>query len=484
MYSPFLYLSNKKKGCERMSYTGKIIQLKIFQFIKILNFIFSIWYLLAVFVVPATNDQTYLYYYGHPSPTFQIIALSYTILPIFSILTSLFFLFKEISTNATAGAILMIIACGALLAYGPFNTLLYGTYTQMSKKISIGIGLLALYSAFLMYTYHVRISEKKIVKLKSQKAEAKENKKRKVEEERLAAIEIEKEKAKIREQNNIKLQKAQDKKVQEAVNRIIKEAKLKQKKSHKPHLGPKRILLISDDLTLQRKVKYNLIKEGYQLSICDDGLEGFNLLIDNDYDLAIIDWTLPDLSGLEIVETIRGLDKRIKILMISHDSLEQVITSAFKAGANDYISKPVHSNELEKSIHSLLHDIENNATYKTKSFNQSSKTFTFNKRKLKNIEKVKEDKILDITNRIKINYTKQEIYLDAKRVAATDLEYDLLIYLLENKNRYVSYKEILEQVPQFKTQQLDVYINALIQRLESPSLIDFKQGIGYKLNVS
>lgn len=115
-----------------------------------------------------------------------------------------------------------------------------------------------------------------------------------------------------------------------------------------------RILLVEDDLDLARSLQQTLRQRGYAVDHCADGVDASHLGHEEPYDLVILDLGLPSRSGLEILQEWRaaGLDMPVLILT-ARDAWHEKVTG-FKAGADDYLSKPFHFEELQVRIEALL----------------------------------------------------------------------------------------------------------------------------------
>lgn len=116
-----------------------------------------------------------------------------------------------------------------------------------------------------------------------------------------------------------------------------------------------KILLLEDDKYLCDNVKQQLTKEGYLVDACGDGEEGFLLALDknNSYDLAVIDRMLPIVDGLTIIKAMRNKQIQIPVIIITGMSELQNKIEGLDSGADDYLSKPFHMEELSARIRAL-----------------------------------------------------------------------------------------------------------------------------------
>jgi Response regulators consisting of a CheY-like receiver domain and a winged-helix DNA-binding domain len=116
-----------------------------------------------------------------------------------------------------------------------------------------------------------------------------------------------------------------------------------------------KVLLIEDDILIQRAVAAKLKKEGFEIIGCSDGKEGLEKLATELPDLVLTDVMLPYVSGLEIVNAVKSLtEKSIKVIVFSTMGQEKIVQEAFDLGADDYITKPFSLNELSIRVKKQL----------------------------------------------------------------------------------------------------------------------------------
>lgn len=214
------------------------------------------------------------------------------------------------------------------------------------------------------------------------------------------------------------------------------------------------ILLIEDDIGNYSFLKQGLEEDSFNVDIAHDGEEGFQLALHKQYDLIILDWLLPSKSGFYICKELRdkGFDIPI-IFLTAKDSLEDTI-KGLECGANDYIKKPFHFDELLARVKVQLR------------------------------KKYGDDHILYFQD-IQINITNREVFRNENEIQLTQKEFDLLKYLVKNKNSICSRESIIKNVWdihfEYETGVIDVYINALRKKLRQNgnAYITTIRGIGY-----
>lgn len=123
----------------------------------------------------------------------------------------------------------------------------------------------------------------------------------------------------------------------------------------------KRLLLIEDEKMMAKNIAFFLNKEGYSIDIAYDGQEGLDQFRKENYDLLLLDWTLPKMDGLEVCRTIRKFSN-VPIIMITakDEILDKVL--GLEVCADDYLTKPFHQRELLARIHALLRRNETTTT--------------------------------------------------------------------------------------------------------------------------
>lgn len=117
-------------------------------------------------------------------------------------------------------------------------------------------------------------------------------------------------------------------------------------------------VLVVDDFATMRRIVTNLLnKLGFTNIVeAEDGLQGFNLAKNGEFDLIISDWNMPNLNGLDMVKQIRKLDigAKVPILMVTAESKREQIIAAAQAGVNGYIVKPFNEQTLREKLEKIL----------------------------------------------------------------------------------------------------------------------------------
>ncbi len=212
----------------------------------------------------------------------------------------------------------------------------------------------------------------------------------------------------------------------------------------------KKILIVEDESSISDFVKLELEYEGYQVSIKEDGREGLKEALENDYDLIILDIMLPSMNGFEICRRLKR-EKNTPVIMLSaKDSVTDKV-NGLQIGADDYIPKPFAIEELLARINAIFRRVDSldNHIVKFKDLviNRNSRTVSRN------------DKEINLTNK----------------------EYELLMILIDNKDKVVTRDELLEKIWGYEyepeTNVTDVYIRYLRSKLNNENKEEYIQTI-------
>lgn len=229
-----------------------------------------------------------------------------------------------------------------------------------------------------------------------------------------------------------------------------------------------KILLVEDEHGIASFVRLELLHEGYQVQVAEDGRQGLELFQEGQWDLILLDIMLPGINGLEVLRRIRKLSSVPVILLTARgDTLDKV--SGLDAGADDYLPKPFAIEELLARIRSLLR--RKNAW--------ESKTVPAT-------TTVTQDEGLLFFRDITLNPKSREVSLDGHLLSLTKTEYQLLFCLMSHKNEALSREKIMDMVwgqqHYIDPNSVDVYVRYLRNKLDvtgKESCITTLRGIGY-----
>lgn len=217
------------------------------------------------------------------------------------------------------------------------------------------------------------------------------------------------------------------------------------------------ILIVEDDTGISRFLTLELEHEGYKTTQCADGQKALELATQTDYDLIILDLMLPTLNGIEVLRRLREVKSTPVIILTARDQIMDKV-EGLDLGANDYMTKPFAIEELLARIRA-------------------------------NIRKPITGRSILSCGRLKIDCDSRRAVVDNKHeLELTKKEFDLLLYLTQNKGKVLTREQIVETVWGFEyfgnTNLVDVYIRYLRSKIEdihNIKLIKTIRGKGYML---
>lgn len=217
----------------------------------------------------------------------------------------------------------------------------------------------------------------------------------------------------------------------------------------------KSILIVEDEPNISDFVKGELEYEGYDVCIKEDGREGLEEALRNEYDLIILDVMLPSMNGFEICRRLKR-EKQSPVIMLSAKDSVMDKVNGLQIGADDYIAKPFAIEELLARIEVVFRrqDSLNNSIVKFKD--------------------------------IVINKSSRSVKRNGNEISLTNKEYELLMILVDNKDKVVTREELLEKIWGYgyepETNVTDVYIRYLRTKLNNENKEEYIQtvrSVGY-----
>lgn len=216
-----------------------------------------------------------------------------------------------------------------------------------------------------------------------------------------------------------------------------------------------RVFVIEDDENIQEIVKLALESSGYEITLFDNAIDAIVAIHENPPDLAIFDIMLPELDGISAIKKIRETNTSMPIMVLSAKDREIDKVRGLDSGCDDYMTKPFGVLELSARVRSLL-------------------------RRTKKTVKVLE------TPTLKIDKAKHIVLLNDKRLELTHKEYQLLVCLVENRDRVVEREELLNSIWGYdfvgESRALDVHIRSLRAKLndDGSKYIKTIRSVGYR----
>jgi len=217
-----------------------------------------------------------------------------------------------------------------------------------------------------------------------------------------------------------------------------------------------KILIVEDEKRLATHLQELLVENAYQVSVANDGKSAWNLVTTDAFDAIILDWLLPEISGLEICERLRKRGDKTPILFLTAQSAIGHRIKGFEVGADDYLTKPFHSEELLIRLASLIR-----RSHQSPISIFNAKGFTF-------------------------DASKHFVYANGKSVELSQKESAILTLLFQDSGKIISKKAFLREIWGYdfdpKINTLEVYVRMLrskLDQLSSEKLIFTRRGEGY-----
>lgn len=219
----------------------------------------------------------------------------------------------------------------------------------------------------------------------------------------------------------------------------------------------KKVILIEDEVKLARFVELELRYEGYDVTVCHDGREGLQMVADGNYDMILLDLMLPGLTGIEICRRVRKFSN-VPIIMLTAKDETMDKVAGLDSGADDYLTKPFAIEELLARMRVAFKHAHAGGAKKV---------------------------ILEVQG-LEIDTDKRMVTVNGTVVDLTKKEYELLLYLVQNKNIVLSREQILNEVWGYsyigETNVVDVYIRYLRSKIDEAFGIKYIhtiRGVGY-----
>ena len=219
-----------------------------------------------------------------------------------------------------------------------------------------------------------------------------------------------------------------------------------------------KILVVEDEEKLSKFLELELQYEGYDVSVCHDGISGLTLARESDYDLVLLDWMLPSISGLEVCRRLRATGSKVPIILLTAKDEISDRVAGLDAGADDYIVKPFSIEELLARIRAHLR--------RTNEVDPDELSF----------------------GDLSLNRRTREVKRGDRLIELTATEYDLLEYLMSHPRQVLTRDQILERVWGYDfggdSNIIEVYVRYLRLKLEANQenrIIQTVRGVGYVL---
>lgn len=222
-----------------------------------------------------------------------------------------------------------------------------------------------------------------------------------------------------------------------------------------------KILAVDDEQRMVRFIQLNLEQDGFEVITAFNGKEALEQVRTQLPDLILLDIMMPDINGFDVLKKIREVNT-VPVIMLTAKGEEDDRIQGLELGADDYITKPFSPRELVSRIRAVL---------------RRTKTFT-------------EDQVdqIEVDDRLKIDFSRREVWVDGEKVDLRPTEYRLLYHLVQNAGWVNTHEQLLSKVWGFEYQDephyVRLYVNYLRKKLEqdpaNPKYILTERGVGYR----
>jgi two-component system response regulator RegX3 len=222
-----------------------------------------------------------------------------------------------------------------------------------------------------------------------------------------------------------------------------------------------RILLVEDEIALSEPLSFLLTKEGYDVTVADNGTRAVEVFATGDFDLILLDLMLPGIPGTEVCRQIRTTSQ-VPIIMLTAKDSEVDIVVGLELGADDYVTKPYSTRELLARIRAVLR---------------------------RRIDEPESDAVL-ASGHIALDVDRHTLHVNGSLTPMPLKEFELLEYLMRNEGRVLTRGQLIDRVwgsDYFgDTKTLDVHIKRIRSRIEvdpkEPELLVTVRGLGYRFD--
>ena len=227
-------------------------------------------------------------------------------------------------------------------------------------------------------------------------------------------------------------------------------------------MSEKKVLVVDDDINICELLRLYLEKEGFAVTVANDGKSAVDVVKNNEFDIILLDIMLPGLDGWQVCREIRK-DSLVPIIMITAkgETFDKIL--GLELGADDYVPKPFDAKEVVARVKAVLRRYG---------------------------EKEEDQKKLVTFDKLSINLTNYELVVDGKVIDTPPKEMELIFHLASNPNRVYTRDQLLDEVWGFEyygdSRTVDVHVKRLREKLEGVSTqwsLKTVWGVGYKFEV-
>ncbi len=240
-----------------------------------------------------------------------------------------------------------------------------------------------------------------------------------------------------------------------------------------------KILIVDDETNIADTLKYNLLREGYEVSVSNDGRQALEVARREKPDLVILDLMLPGMNGLDVCRNLRQFST-VPILMLTAREEEVDKILGLELGADDYMTKPFSLREVIARVRAMLRRMEMLQTHQSQANAAPAQTPV----------PATPPQELIVAGDLRINLNQHVVNMGEKQIALKPKEFDLLAFLARHRGQVLTRETLLERVWDYDysggTRTVDVHIRWLREKIEvdpsKPHYIHTVFGVGYKFD--
>ncbi len=225
-------------------------------------------------------------------------------------------------------------------------------------------------------------------------------------------------------------------------------------------LGPAQVLVVEDETEIRELMSLLLLRQGHRVQTCASAFEAQDFLRKSKYDLIVLDWMLPQMSGIEFLKILQGSEIRVPVLMVTAKTEPQDIVEGLEAGADDYITKPFEPSVFTARLKALLRRSQKPAQTGTP-------------------EMLRIGEIL-------MNLSTYEVKIENEVVHFTPSEFKILSEMILNQGRVLTREQLIETVQgegiSVTGRTIDTHVFGLRKKLGAQAeWIETIRGVGYRV---
>jgi two-component system phosphate regulon response regulator PhoB len=229
-----------------------------------------------------------------------------------------------------------------------------------------------------------------------------------------------------------------------------------------PEAVSAKILVVEDEIEIRELISLLLLRQGYAVQQCGNGKEAIEHLKKDHYDLIVLDWMMPQLSGLDLIKSLSHENKKVPVLMVTAKAEPQDIVQGLEAGADDYVTKPFQPSVFTARVKALLRRLSQTSSLK---------------------ENSKEELVFGA---LKVNMASYEVLCCDEKIHLTPSEFKLIACMAQNQGRVMTRDQLIELIQgegiNVTGRTIDTHVFGLRKKLnECADWIETIRGVGYRI---